>query len=129
MVFAGTQTIAGGHFRKIEITTVGLDADAEYGAAVDLHTHFVGQPLPDKFNLQVTRTAGTVTAISVALQGSMDGVVYEAICTAVLKDTLMGNTVNYAAAVQPRKQYRYLRNYATTVGAGNTHTAVAWASR
>ena len=129
MVYAGTQTIGGGHSRKVEITTAALDADGEYGAAVDLHTVFKGQPLPDKFTTKVTKTAGTVTTISVSLQGSMDGTTYEAITTVTAALTYGHHVVDYGENGTDRKQYRYLRNYCTTVGAGNTLTAVSWASR
>ena len=124
MVWAGSQEKTRPHPGMMKLTTTTLDADAEFGDAIDLVAEFVGEQLPSVFLTIDTRTSGTVTAIDISLQGSPDNVNWEDITTVTTKDSFGWNIVDYTSAAGIRKKkYRYVRHLATTVGAGNEHTA------
>ena len=119
MVYAGTQTVYVDNQNPamIRLETLDLDADTEAGTAIELTDYFkAGQKMPTRFTTLISaNTAGaTVTTIAVEFQGSVDGTTWTDINSAVLKAT------NYANdATKSDTLWRYVRHYATTVGAGN----------
>ena len=124
MTYAGTETVYVDNQNPamIRLETLDLDADTEAGAAIELSKYFkAGQEMPRRFTTLISaNTAGaTVTTIAVELEGSVDGTTWTAINSAVLKAT------NYPHDATKNDQlWRYVRHYATTVGAGNNLDAM-----
>lgn len=140
MVYAGTETVSlvnDGETPAIVINTAGIDADSEEGAAVDIYSQGNNwkQGLPNAITFKLTRTGGSTDAVSVDLQGSIDGVTYDTLLT--ITDVTGGASVHnffpvidYTSATEVKdKLYRYFKHVCTTVGAGNTLTATTQVGR
>ncbi len=134
MVFAGTETVEHLSQNKVlKVTFAGFDADAEESYAlfpIDILARFIQGKLPTRASLYVTAAhASAVTdVVDIALQGSVDGTRWSDIASVTDADVDDGGTVAEDSAIVHGdlrdEVYRYFRVLCTTVGAGNTLTAI-----
>lgn len=99
------------HNGAMKLVSSGFSTDGDAGASIDLTDFFKGHILPDRFVSVVTSTSGTVVAIDLSLQGSIDDTNWEDLTAVVLKSVYYHYTVDYTSAVGvPKKVFRYVRH-------------------
>lgn len=131
MAWGGSQTITRPH-GHLKIVATGFDTDTEVGTVIDFHSYpeFGGiYPKGSAMCMCVSRgSTDTTDTVAISLQGSIDGVQYTDVVDltkttqAATADTFGGCAYNNDLLNAP---IRYVRIYATTVGAGNVLQATA----
>lgn len=118
MAYAGTETVTrdkdlAGQ-AQTKVVTAALDADDEEGSSIDMRNRPV-----TKAGMSLNRTAGTTDTVSIKIQGSVDGTIWED----VLEITDSSTTALTWASAFATKIFNYFKCVAPTIGAGNTITA------